>query len=74
LDSNDIKLKAEEVFVVHSPMRPVISEYKNGTVLIGGVGDTHLIMKEYGCNNYITVEEYLLIYPHLFSILVTEDM
>ncbi len=74
LDGKDLKLKGEEVFLCHSPMRPVIAENKTNKLLMAGIGDTDLIMKEYDCNNYITVEEYLLIFPHLFSSIVTVGM
>jgi len=74
LDSVDIKLKGEEVFMCHSPMKPVLSEYKNKTILTAGIGDNDSIMKAYNCSNYITVNEYLQIFPHLFSIIVTDDM
>jgi hypothetical protein len=74
LDSKDINLKGHEIFLCHSPMRPIISELKTHTLLMAGLGDVHNIMKEYECSNYITVDEYLLLFPHLFSILVTEEM
>jgi hypothetical protein len=55
-------------------MRPVIAENKSDTLLMAGIGNTEMIMKEYECNNFISVDEYLLIYPHLFSSIVTQGM
>jgi hypothetical protein len=74
LDSHDISLKADEVFLCHSPMKPSLEKLGDKMVLITGTGDTKSVMKEYKHNNYLTVEEYVALYPHIFCHFFVEEM
>ena len=75
LDSDSIKLKAEEVFLCHSPMKEVLqTKYKNKNIIITGTGDLISLMKEYDHCNFITVEEYISLYPNAFCPFFVEEM
>jgi HAD superfamily hydrolase (TIGR01450 family) len=63
---NEYQIKGEEVFLCHSPMRKALEKKTDGHVLITGTGDIKSVMKHYGFENFITVEEYSQIFPDLF--------
>ena len=74
LDSDDIKLKSDEVFLCHSPMKEVFHKYQDKCVLITGTGDPISVMKEYNHSNFITVDEYVALFPHAFCNFFVEEM
>lgn len=74
LDSEEIKIQPDEVFLCHSPMRKALQQYKNDIVIITGTGDIHSVMKEYNHSKYITVEEYVSLFPHAFCHFFVEEM
>jgi hypothetical protein len=74
LDNNDIKIKKEEVFLCHSPMKPILQSYGDHTVLITGTGDPKSVMKEYNHMQFLTVEEYMVLFPHMFCHFFVEEM
>ncbi len=67
-------MKANEVFLCHSPMKPHIESLGEKIILITGTGDTNSVMKEYNHSNYLTVEEYVSLFPHMFCHFFVEEM
>lgn len=74
LNDPDYSIKEEEIFLCHSAMKVLKDEYLEKTVLITGIGDIKTIMKEYGFRKFLTVEEYSIIFPQVFSEFLVEDL
>ena len=63
LDEND-KIDGSEVVLSHTPLRKIVKEHENKTILATGKGNINNILNEYGYKKFITVEEYSHIYPN----------
>ena len=74
LDSKDIELKPEEVFLCHSPMKPVLKTYKDKTIIISGTGNVKSVMEEYNHKKYLTTEEYAILFPEMFCHFFIEEL
>jgi ribonucleotide monophosphatase NagD (HAD superfamily) len=74
LDSDLIKLNPDEVFLCHSPMRDILHKYRNKNILVTGIGDPISVMREYGQHNYVTVEEYVALFPKAFCHFFVDEM
>jgi len=59
------RLTGEEVIVNFTPLRPVMEEYRDKLVLIGGLGNLEVIAKDVGLRRFITDEEYCTLFPLL---------
>lgn len=60
-------IKPNEVVLCHSPMKDALKKYseQNRLILILGTGSIKNVMKEYGYSNYITSNEYAILFPQL---------
>jgi len=56
------KIKDNEIILCHSPMRSLYNKYKDKLILISGIYNYEDVIKQYGFNNFITVNEY----AHIF--------
>jgi ribonucleotide monophosphatase NagD (HAD superfamily) len=63
---SDYSFKTNELFLCHTPIQKIIKKYTNQLALIAGVGDVKAVMDNYNYKKYITVEEYISIFPELF--------
>ena len=55
-------------------MRPILESYGDKTVIITGTGDVKSVMREYKHSNYLTVEEYAILFPHVFCHFFVEEL
>ena len=62
------KLQKENVVLNYSPLRDVLSSFKDKPIIIGGVGNSEEIARDCGANKYVTFEEYCSMYPFLVPI------
>ena len=52
-----------------TPLRPIFKKYKDDLVVIGGGGKgIHDIAKDVGLKKYLTVEEYVSLWPQLMPL------
>lgn len=58
--------KKHELNLCHTPIQKVIKNYTNQIALIAGVGDIKSVMENYNYSKYITVDEYIKIFPEIF--------
>jgi HAD superfamily hydrolase (TIGR01456 family) len=70
----EYEIAPDEVILCHTPMKPIIHQYTNSKILITGTGDIKSVMREYSFNNFITSEEYALIYPNLFPHFFVDEL
>jgi hypothetical protein len=54
-------------------MKPILNN-SDKMVIVTGTGDVKSVMKEYNHSNYLTVEEYVNIFPHSFCHFFVEEM
>jgi len=59
------RISKEEVIMNFTPLRPILSQYKERLVLLGGLGEWDSLAKDIGLKRYITDEEYCSLFPVL---------
>ena len=61
--------KASEIILCHSPMKDALQQYKanNQLLLITGTGNPSKVMLNYKFHNFITVNEYVQMFPEIFQ-------
>ena len=59
------KFKSDEVFLCHTPMRNLLSQYKDKFILISGIHDCNEVIESYGFTKYMTVHEYYTIFNEI---------
>lgn len=65
LTENHEKLTSSEIILNYTPLTPIMKEYQDRLILLGGIGDHEGIAKEFGLQKYITDEEYCALFPFL---------
>ena len=55
----------KDVLLNFSPLRPIMKEYEEKPVLIIGSQDIERIAQSCGLKQYITLDEFCSLYPHL---------
>lgn len=63
---SDYAFQSHELNLCHTPIQKIIKGYTNQTALIAGVGDIKGVMNYYNYNKFITVDEYVRLFPDLF--------
>lgn len=68
------QLRKEQLILNYTPLKSVINEeYKDKIILVGGHGKPEEIAEYMGANKYITITEYLNIYPLIAPIKYTRQ-
>ena len=73
---DQFKFKAHEVFLCHTPMKDLLSKFKDKLILISGIHNSNEVIENYGFTKYMTVHEYYTIFQEiapLFSFLHTKE-
>ena len=65
--SNNFEIRPSQMVLCHSPLKNLVSEYKDKLVLIAGGRRCIEVAKMYGYMNIIGVEEYAALNPKLVS-------
>ena len=70
------KFTENEVFMCHTPMKELVSKFKDKLILISGVNKIEGLIQRYGFNKYMTVLEYGTIFNKITPLLsyqINED-
>ena len=59
------KFKEKEVFLCHTPMKDLISQYKDKFILITGINRCDEVIESYGFSKYMTIFEYFSIFDQI---------
>lgn len=59
------KFKANEVFMCHTPIKELITQYRDKFILITGIKSCNEVIESYGFSQYMTVFEYFSIFDDI---------
>jgi len=66
------KIKEEQTFMVHTPMKLLKDKFEDKLVLITGLGEITDVMTSYGFKNFITLDEYNSHFPEIYPFFLKE--
>ena len=65
LDKAEERLDGREIIMNFTPIRPILEEYRDRLVLLGGLGNLGVLAQDFGLKKWITDEEYCILFPIL---------
>mmetsp|Transcript_76516 Transcript_76516/g.88949 ORF Transcript_76516/g.88949 Transcript_76516/m.88949 type:complete len:359 (+) Transcript_76516:34-1110(+) len=64
LKDTPFQILGNQMVLNYSCLRPVFANLKDKTVIVSGLGEIARSLKSVGLENYLTLDEYLALYPH----------
>jgi ribonucleotide monophosphatase NagD (HAD superfamily) len=70
------RIKGDEVFLCHTPMKDLYERFKDKIILIAGIKESDEVIESYGFTKYLTANEYFTLFDGIvpyFSCLSSND-
>ncbi|KAL4482207.1 hypothetical protein ABPG72_017988 [Tetrahymena utriculariae] len=61
-------LMPSQLVMNYTAIKPHLQQYKDKLILVAGIDDEHIFLKDSGITNFITLEEYAALFPFLVPI------